>query len=90
MQTQKYIEKTLKNLLLKNCIDASIVIYDNVDCDPGNLGPKRVSNIEVKDNKINQLMHLIMLKNVGTIFNTIFLHCQILRHKRISCEFSIF
>lgn len=58
MQTQKYIEKTFKTPLLKNC-DASIVIYDNLDC-------------------------------VGTIFNTVFLHCQILRHKRISCEFSIF
>lgn len=37
MQTQKYIEKTFKTPLLKNCI-ASIVIYDNLDCDPGNTG----------------------------------------------------
>lgn len=38
MQTQKYIEKTFKTPLLKNC-DASIVnIYDNLDCDPGNTG----------------------------------------------------
>lgn len=37
MQTQKYIEKTFKTPLLKNC-DASIVIYDNLDCVPGNTG----------------------------------------------------
>lgn len=87
--TEIYREKHLKLLLSRTAMQAQLSMIIQI-VTPEILGPKRVSNIEVKDNKINQLMHLIMLKNVGTIFNTVFLHCQILRHKRISCEFSIF